>query len=297
MDKKEFESYCMAGKIANEVREYSKGFIRRGMRLIEIAEKIDQKIQELQAKPAFPVNLSLNEIAAHYSPPLDDKTVADGLLKVDLGVEIEGCIADLAFSMDLTEKREHREMIKLNEEILETTLDSLSYESSVSDVGNKISSLLEAKQFNIIKNLTGHSLGKYLIHSDISIPNTFNLNKTVLKENAIAIEPFLTTGVGEVIEGKPSEIFMLLKEKNVRDSESRKIISFIKQEYQKKPFCKRWLDQQGFKTKFALSSLVKEGLLYNFPVLVEKSKGVVSQAEETVVLFSGKKVITTKQNI
>ncbi len=293
MNKKEFENYCKAGKIGNEIREYAKGFIKEGMKLVEIANKIDQRILELGAKPAFPINLSLNEIAAHYTPSIDDETLAEGLLKIDIGIEIEGFIADLAFSMDLTEKKEYEEMIKLNENVLKETLESLNYDSCSCEIGNKISSLLKNKKFNIIRNLTGHSLGRYEIHSDLSIQNTPNKDNTKLSERAIAIEPFLTTGIGEVIESKPSEIFMLIKERNIRDSESRKILSFIKEEYKTKPFCKRWLDKKGFKTNFALKLLTKEGIIYNFPVLVERSKGIVSQSEETIVFYKGKRIVTT----
>lgn len=294
MDKEEFDNYCKAGEIAKKLRKYSLTFIKKGMKLIDIANKIDERIVELGGKPAFPVNLSLNEIAAHYTPSIDDETIAEGLLKIDIGVEVEGYIADFAFSIDLTDEKKYQEMILLNEEILEKTLDSLDYESICSDIGNSMSKLLEDKKFNIIKNLTGHSVDQYEIHSEISIPNTSNKDKTSLKEKAIAIEPFLTTGTGEVIEGKPSEIFMMIKEKNVRDNESRKIINYISEEYKTKPFCKRWLDKAGFKTNFALKLLVKEGVLYNFPVLVEKTKGIVSQSEDTVVFFQGKKVIISR---
>jgi methionyl aminopeptidase len=293
MNEKEFKDYCKAGEIGNEIKKYSKGIIKRGMKLIEIANKIDQKIIEFGAKPAFPINLSLNEIAAHYTPSINDETIAEGLLKIDIGIEVNGYIADFAFSIDLTEKKEYEEMILLNEDILQKTLNSLSYNSVVSDIGNKLSELLKDKKFNIIKNLTGHSLERYEIHSELSIPNTANKDQTKLKERAIAIEPFLTTGSGEVIEGKPSEIFMMVNDKNIRDSESRKIMTYVRKEYKTKPFCKRWLDNLGFKTNFALKLLVKEKVLYNFPVLVEKDRGIISQSEETIVFFKGEKKITT----
>jgi methionyl aminopeptidase len=293
MKQEEFESYCKAGKIANKIREEMKNFIKQGMKLIEIAEEIDKKIEEANAKPAFPVNLSLNEIAAHYTPSKEDGNIAEGLLTIDFGVEINGYIADLAFSIDLTEDKKYKEMIELNHKILDETIKKLDTNSSVCDIGNNITELLKNSKYNIISNLTGHSLEKYTIHGEISIPNIPNQDQTKLNNKAIAIEPFLTTGTGEVIEGKPSEIFMLINKKNVRDPESRKIISFIEENYKTKPFCKRWLDKEGFKTNFSLKLLVKEGILYNFPVLVEKSKKPVSQAEETIVFKDNKtKVIT-----
>ena len=295
MEKQESENYIKAGKIASEIREYLRTYIKPGMKLVDIAKETDKKIKQANAKPAFPINLSLNEIAAHYTPSIDEETSAEGILKVDFGVEIDGYIADLAFTLDLTKEKKYQEMIDLNQEILKKTLEKLNYESSVSDIGNSIHQLLENQRFNIIKNLTGHSLAQYNIHADISIPNTKNSNKTRLQEKAIAVEPFLTTGDGEVIEGKPSEIYMLINKKNVRDPNSKKLLNFIEQEYQTKPFCKRWLDEQGFRTNFSLKLLTKEEIVYNFPVLVEKSKQPVSQAEETIIFHNQEKIITTNQ--
>lgn len=294
MNKKDFEDYCKAGEILKKTKEYIKERIKKELFLIEIAELIEDKIKELGGELAFPVNLSLNEIAAHYTPSFEDKTKAEGLLKIDMGVEVNGCIADSAFSIDLTEDKRYEEMIKLNRKILDETILSLNLNSRVCDVGNKIYSLLKGKKFNIIKNLTGHCLERYLIHASPSISNVPNENQTLLKDKAIAIEPFLTTGVGEVIEGKLSEIFMLVEEKKVRDNETRKLLDFIIKEYKTKPFCKRWLIKKGFKTNFPLQFLVKEKILYNFPILIEKSRGIVSQEEETVVFFENKVVVTTK---
>lgn len=292
MNQQQFENYLKAGKITSETKKYLQSFIKPEMLLLEIAEKIENKIQELGGQPAFPVNTSLNEVAAHYTPITNDETKAQGLVKIDFGVEVDGYIADNAITFDFTENQEHRQMMQENRKILDETLDYLNYESKVCDIGNSISKSL--KNFNVIQNLTGHSLDQYQIHTDPSIPNTENKIPTPLKETAIAIEPFLTTGIGSVIEGPASEIFMLISEKNTRDSESRKILAFIKENYQTKPFCKRWLDKQGFKTNFALKNLVREGIIHNFPVLIEKTKKPVSQFEETVVFHNGKKIVTTK---
>src|SRR3989339_515922 len=64
-----------AGKIAKEVKDYAKSFIKKDMSLLEIAEKIENKIIELGGKMAFPTNLSINEIAAHYTPAHNDETI------------------------------------------------------------------------------------------------------------------------------------------------------------------------------------------------------------------------------
>jgi methionyl aminopeptidase len=118
MDKAEFDSYVKAGEIAKEVKKFARGLIKPGVKLIDVAEAVDTKIFELGGEPAFPVNLSLNEVAAHFTPAPGDDKVAEGILKVDLGVAVDGFIADTAFSVDLTEDGKFKEMIELNEKIL-----------------------------------------------------------------------------------------------------------------------------------------------------------------------------------
>ena len=146
----------------------------------------------------------------------------------------------------------------------------------------------------VIKNLSGHSLDKNITHAGLTISNYRNENEQELKDIAIAVEPFLTTGAGEIYESKDSEIFMLLKEVNVRNKDARELLKFIKENYTTRPFCKRWLVKQGFKKlDFILKLLVKQDILHNFPVLIEKNKEPVSQAEHTI-LITDKAEVTTR---
>ena len=214
MEKQEIEYYKKSGLIASQVKKFAKSFIKPDMPLLEIADKIESEIIKLGGQPAFPVNLSINEIAAHYTPNMQDKTLANGLLKIDLGVEVEGCVADTAFSIDLTPDNRFKEMIELNEKILESELKSVKFSSSVGDIGNSAQSTIDdfnrknKKEYVTIKNLSGHELGSYRIHAGLTIPNHANENNTQLKDVAIAIEPFVITGRGEIYNSSNSEIFI-----------------------------------------------------------------------------------------
>jgi len=293
MEQQEIEDYRKAGKISVEVKTFARKLIKPDMPLLEIAEKIESQIEKLGGELGFPVNLSLNEIAAHYTPSTNDETEAEGLLKIDFGVSINGFIADTAFSLDLSEDNRFKDMIELNEQALENALSKLNAESKVKDIGKAIQEKVKASDFTTIKNLSGHSLDKDKIHAGLTISNYENENSTPLKDTAFAIEPFLTTGQGEVYEGKPSEIFMLQQEKPVRDKDARELLQFIKQNYKTRPFCKRWLEKQGFKKlEFILPLLVQQNILHNFPTLIEKAKKPVSQAEHTVIIIDKVEVIT-----
>jgi methionyl aminopeptidase len=304
MSDKQIECYMKAGEISKKVDAFIRTIIKKDVLLLEIAEKIEDKIINLGGKIAFPTNLSIDENAAHYTPIIDDTTKASGLLKVDYGVEVEGFIADRAIAFDLTDDKRYSEMIKLNELALESALNKLKIGSPVKVIGNTISEIVEAHnrvspegqngRFKVIKNLAGHGLDEDSIHSGLTVSNLKNENNFELKDMAIAIEPFLTTGRGEIYEGKHSEIYMLSEEKLPRDRDARALLEFIIENYRTKPFCKRWLAKAGLtKFNFALSLLIKEGILYNFPVLVEKEKKPVSQAEHTVI-FADKVYVTTK---
>jgi methionyl aminopeptidase len=295
MSDKEIESYMKAGEISKKLDVFIRGIVKKDVFLLEIANKIEDKIVELGGEIAFPTNLSIDENAAHYTPIIGDITKASGLLKVDYGVEVNGFIADRAISFDLTDDKIYSEMIKINELALESALSELKIGSPVKVIGNTISSTVQKDgRFKVITNLAGHGLDEDNIHPGLTVSNLKNENNFELKDVAIAIEPFLTTGRGEIYEGKPSEIYVLSEEKLPRDRDARKLLEFIVENYRTKPFCKRWLAKAGLtKFNFALSLLIKEGIIYNFPVLVEKEKKPVSQAEHTII-FADKVWVTTK---
>ena len=302
MEKQEIESYKKAGDIAKRVVAYARDFIKPGMLLIDIANKIDSKIDELGVEAAFPVNLSLNEIAAHYTPSADDETLAEGLLKVDIGVSVNGYIADVAFSLDLTEDKRYEDMIKLNEKVLENAISGLNSDSLEKDIGNSIYDEIEHYNrknetgFAIIQNLSGHSLDKDNVHAGLTISNYKNSKTAPLKDSAFAVEPFLTTGLGHVTEGKASDIFVLqTDELGARDRDARELLKFIIENYKTRPFCKRWLEKKGFKKiNFLLKILENQGILHNYPVLIEKSKKPVSQAEHTILILGKDVIVTTR---
>jgi len=307
MKKSEIESYVKAGEIAREVKEFARGLINPGMKLIDVADAVDAKIVELGGEAAFPVNLSLNEVAAHYTPTPGDEKVAEGILKVDIGVAVDGFIADTAFSVDLTSGNDYRGLMELNEKILSAISDKIfrGVGVKVKDVGDVAQDVLEkwnlenGSRFSIIKSLSGHELGKNSIHAGLTFSNYRNDNRRVIEDMAFAIEPFVTTGVGDIYEGPVGGIYVLQSDENVRDKDAREVLKFVKEKYEGRPFCLRWLaktEGSGLsvgKLKFILGMMVKRGILHEYPMLIEKSRAPVSQFENTFVVADGKVVCTT----
>lgn len=292
----EQESYIKAGEISKQVKEYARSIIKPGMFLVEIAQKIENKIIELGAMPAFPVNLSINDIAAHYHPTLEDQTTAQGLLKVDIGIHINGFIADSAFSLDLTPNKEHEKLIKASEEALENALKLLEKNPSLSEIGETIQKTISSKGFSPIINLSGHALGEYEIHAGITIPNHANNNQYKLDPGAYAIEPFATYGEGKVIDGNSSNIYKVINPKNTRSPSARAILEYIWEKNETLPFSLRELQEKfGNISRLALRELEQNGIIHNYPQLIEASRKPVSQAEHTFIKTPyGKIIITTK---
>lgn len=297
MDEEEISKLKKAGQIAVQTIEYARSIIKPQMPLLEIAEKIEAHIVQLGAKPAFPINLSINEIAAHSTPQFNDTQVARGLLKADIGCHIDGYVADTAFSIDLESSKENQELIEAAETALEKAAEIIKINSQLKEIGSAISKEINSRGFLPITNLSGHSIGKYDLHAGITIPNYDNSQTLSLQEGLYAIEPFVTlsTATGSVKDGKPSGIYHLENSALPRDSFARSVLQFIKEEYSSLPFCSRWLVKKfGSRALVALRQMEQAKILHQYPQLIEKSGGKVAQAEHTILLTKSEKIITTQ---
>ena len=288
------EEILKAGEIAKQVREYITPQIKKDVALLEIAEKIEDKIKELGGDPAFPTNLSINEVAAHHTPSHDDQTLASGLLKIDFGVHINGWIADTAFTLDLENTEENKKLIEASEEALKNALEIANENVSASEIGKKVHETIEGYGASPIVNLSGHEMKKYELHAGVTIPNIDDGKNVLLEKGVYAIEPFATFGNGKVKDGKPSGIYILTDTKNVRSQIAREVLEFVEDEYKTLPFCSRWVVKKfGTKALFGLKQLEENDNLHQFPQLVEISGSKVSQSEHTI-LIDDEKIVTTE---
>lgn len=294
MNQTEIEKLLKAGKIAKQVVEFARSIVKPSMPLLEIAEKIEAKIIELGAKPAFPVNLSINEIAAHSTPSFNDSAIASGLLKVDIGAHIDGYVADTAVSLDLEGNEENKALIAATETALNSAVHLIKFSIPLKEIGEVIERTIKKAGFQPVINLSGHSIEPWNLHAGITIPNYNNSQILTLKEGLFAVEPFATMGLGSVRDGKSSGIFSLKKKGNVRDSFAREVLSFIQSEYNTLPFCSRWLYKKfGSRTLIALKRIEEASLIHQYPQLIEVSGKKVAQAEHSVIITEKEKIITT----
>jgi methionyl aminopeptidase len=284
-----------AGLIHREVKAYARTIVKKGVPLLEIAEKIEAKLAQLGAKTAFPVNLSINDIAAHYTPSHDDKTLASGLLKVDIGISVNGAIADSAFSVDLEDDDDNKRLIAASREALEAAMKTAKFGVTLGTVGRAIQNAIQKHGFSPIKNLCGHQVDRYIVHAGQTVPNYDNGSNQTMVESGYAIEPFVTTGSGVIHEGAPSGIYRLDARRPIRDPLAREILSYIDVEYKSMPWASRWIVKKfGTRALVSLSLLEKAGIVYQYAQLVEQSRSPVAQSENTLLITKEGTYITTE---
>ncbi len=295
MEKEEREKILLAGKIGSEAVAYAKSFIKRDMKLIDIAEKIEDKIRELGGEPAFPTGLSIDSIAAHYTPYPNDETLAHGLLKVDLGAHVDGYISDTSFSIDLDNNKENLKLIEASESALENVSKIVKKGITTGEIGKEVLRSMISLECNPIVNLSGHQIDRYDLHAGCNIPNYPDESTHELADGVYAIEPFSTRGGGKVHDGNPSSIYVLVNNKNVRSSIAREVLTYIVEGYGSLPFCSRWIVKEfGSKAVLGLNQLESNGNLHHFSTLVESSGANVAQTEHTFLVEGDKVTITTK---
>lgn len=291
------EQYIKAGKIAAKIREQIRGEVKPGVKAIDICERVESHTRQLGGGVAFPCNVDINQVAAHYASPVGDQTTIQPgqLVKVDIGVHIDGYIADTAVTICLDPALTL--MVKAAEEALAVAIRTVKAGVRASDIGATIEHTIKNRGFKPIRNLTGHKLGRYIVHAGRSIPNVAGYDLHRLEEGDVyAIEPFtvLSNAVGEVRDGPPSHIYRFEKKRNLEDP-PKQMLTYIQQEYRTLPFASRWILTRfpGPEGQKAFADLLSSHCIMGYPQLLEKSGGPVAQAEHTVIVQRDGCLVTT----
>lgn len=293
-----FQKYRRSGKIAAEVREEVKRTLREGMPIIDVCEKVELTIRRKGGKPAFPCNVSVNEVAAHYtSPPGDKRTIPENsLVKVDIGVHVDGYIADTAVTVCFNP--EYENLVRAAEDALEKAVEILRPGLRISRFGSTIQKTIKTRGFKPVSNLTGHKIGRYLIHAGKSLPNVSHFSTARVSEGEVyGVEPFTTLpkAAGKVKSGSEAHIFRLSKHKSLKNPYAKQLLNYIRKDFRTLPFTERWLREcvPHDRYKNAFSELLSSKSLTAYPVFIEASGKPVAQAEHTIlVVRDGCNVLT-----
>lgn len=270
--------YVEAGRIAAKVRTETLSRIKEDIPLLEVAEFVEKRIQDLGAKPAFPCNISINEIASHYTPQDYLPCFRKGdVVKLDMGVHVDGYIVDTAITIEIGTNY-HNKLISTCEEALDKAIESIKDRVETNHIGKIIEETIREHGFNPVKDLTGHSMEHYNLHAGITIPNYESFfSHTIRKDMVFAIEPFATYGNGNIKNGKPL-IFAINNKIKGKPAEE------IRNNFSSLPFTPRWIPHIDIKKL--------KGVREYFE-MIEKDGEIVAQSEHTVIVNEeGCEVIT-----
>jgi methionyl aminopeptidase len=291
------QNFLYAGALASQVRSFGKSLIKSGASYNAVIDQINEKIIQLGASPAFPPQIALDAVAAHFLPQVgQDIIFSKELVKLDIGVCYKGAIGDCAVSVDLS--GEHQSLIDAAEAALLSAQQIIKVDLPVREIGKVIATTISSFGFKPIKNLSGHGLGYYKIHTSPTIPNYDDHSTAIIKPGmTFAIEPFATNGRGQIYEGKHPTIFSQVAERPLSSDLARRLLATIKT-FHGLPFAIHDLISNGLsliELKLGLAELHIAGVILGYPPLIEEANGLVAQAENSVLIDQKGKVFITTQ--
>lgn len=293
------EAYMKAGKIAAEARKEARGLVKEGVPILELCSKVEETIRAKGGRLAFPCNVCVNEVAAHYSSPIGDvRTILPGaLVKVDLGVHVDGYIADTATTVNLNPGLDA--MVRGVEEALNRAIEAVRPGVRTGDIGGAIEKAIEGYGFRPVSNLSGHQMTRFVLHTGKSIPNIRSGGFERISEGDVyAVEPFLTTrGAKGRVRSEEEEVYIhrFHKEKRLKSVGAKKLLTAIRSEFKSLPFSMRWLTDvlPPSDLEESFRELVEQKCVVGYPVLVEETGQLVAQAEHTLIVTRDGCVVTT----
>ncbi|KKM25895.1 hypothetical protein LCGC14_1590360 [marine sediment metagenome] len=291
-EKLKIESLQKAGKIAQEVKKYIRPKIKVGAKVIDIILNAEEKIVELEGSCAFPVNLCINNTAAHYTSPIKDDglEISKGdLVKIDLGVHIEGFIVDTAFTVSFNEEPLFENIIQATEVALDAAKLMVKPKINTREIGKKIEDIVKGFKYNPIKELGGHQIERWTVHGKKQLPELGSQGGDIMEVGEVfSIEIFASSGEGSVHNTNNSYIYELnpyVGRVPLRRKTSKQLLGFINKNYKTLPFAERWLAKEfRLGVAFGLQELVQQGKLQAHYVLAEKKDANVAQIEETIFI-------------
>lgn len=301
MNEEEKEKYFAAGDIAKRVKKEARQQVKAGVKLVDLCEEIEDRIRQLGGLPAFPCNIGLDEVAAHFTPPpgFEGEIPQGSLVKIDLGVHIDGCIVDTAFTIPLSQS--DRPMVEAVEKSLEKASSILRNGVKISQIGEAVESTVRSRGFRVIRNLTGHQIDRFNLHAGLSIPNlkTFSTEK-LRRDMVVAIEPFVTLadGMGEVGEAGHVYIYRFKHFPLDYKGEFGGQVGRMQSSFRTLPFCERWFSSLFKNTDGSVFRRIIEDLgknLVSYPVLVERTGRKIAQAEDTFLILEDSAVNLTSE--
>jgi methionyl aminopeptidase len=204
---REIEKMAAAGALVAETIAHVGGLLRPGVTTDELDVAAGAFIREHGGIPTsegykgYPkaICISPNDVVVHGIP--DSFEVSEGdLVTIDVGVTLDGYIADSAYTFGVGEiDREAQRLLDVAQDALAAGIGEAVVGNRVGDVSHAIQGVVEAGGFSVVRSLVGHGVGRYY-HEDPHIPNFGEPGRgpRLSEGMTIAIEPMITAGAPEV---------------------------------------------------------------------------------------------------
>lgn len=282
-----------AGRVAGEAREIGLNMVRPGVKYYDVAEEVEGYIRDKGCGLAFPCNVSVNEVAAHYTPSVDDKKVFQqgDVVKIDCGAEMDGWVGDTAGTVEAGTGR-YTKLIQASKQARDAVAEFVGDGCPLNEIGRVVEANIRMEGFTPVRNLCGHEITQYDLHAGLSVPNYDDGNTARVEKGMIlAIEPFATDGRGEVVNGGQGNIVRIIREREIEEPKIKEFFDYVKEEFKSFPFCARSCDFP--EAEKYVNYLVRRGILSRYAQLVEVKRGIVSQHEYTFYVSGDRAEVTT----
>lgn len=310
-----WQDFRKGAEIHRRVRVKAREAIRPGMLMLEIADLIEDSVRSysgndhtLKQGIGFPTGLSINHVAAHYTPNSNDKlhVKQEDVMKIDIGVHVNGHIVDSAFTLTFDDKYDN--LLTAVREATYTGVKEAGIDVRLNDIGEAIQEVMESYEMELgsktypikcIRNLNGHNIGDYVIHSGKTVPIVANGDMTKMEEGeTFAIETFGTTGKGYVIGLGECSHYALKQDADhlhLLSERAKSLVRTIKSNFGTLPWCRRYLERAGAERYLlSLNQLVRAGIVEDYPPLVDTSGSYTAQFEHTILLHPHRKEVVSK---
>jgi methionyl aminopeptidase len=282
-----------AGIVAGAARELGMNAVKTGAKLYDVAQEVEGYIRDHGCGLAFPCNISINEVAAHYTPSVNDSAVfkTGDVVKIDCGAELDGYVGDTAGTVEVGTNR-YKDLIEVSKVARNAVAEFIGDGTPLSEIGSVVESVMAQSGFKPIANLCGHQIEPYNLHAGLSVPNYDNGDNSTLKSGmVVAVEPFATNGAGSIKNGHSGNIVRIVRERKLDDSKAQEFLDYVKGEFKTFPFCARSCDFKD--AEKYVNYLTRRGILSSYAQLVEVKGGIVSQHEYTFYIAGTRAEVTT----
>ena len=283
-----------AGRVSKEAKERGMELVADGVLLLDVAEEIEGLMRKRGLRPAFPTCISIDNIAAHYSPTHDDtlRFRRGNVVKLDLGAQRDGWVADTAVTVEVGTRNWAR-LIQASELALQTAIEAVRPGVETRLLGEGIRRAIESNGYKPIRNLTGHTIERYVLHAGKSVPNIPHGHDVLEEGEVVAIEPFSSSGAGEVDGTRTGNIYRVLRTKPQKEGALTEFLGQLDAEFKGLPFAERWAYGLNPKAPALLNQLLRTRAVMTYPALLDVGAGIVAQTEHTMIVAAGGADVTT----